>query len=1348
MRYLKGLQMAKAKIPKIVSDYIDEYFSNGTFNASISGAESAWRGFELQTLYVCLRMLEDKSGNLTYMPETVEDLLIIDSTAASASIELVQVKSSNSINGLSLSAIIPKKNGKKLPDEDSFFGHVRFFLERDFDVSMKLVVFGKLGNELHGYSNNDTKYRESVLEKIKKQYGEDVEACARKSFVVEAVSEEQTRARVNKAIKSFLEVAARPEMLINAINARVRYASRFREAITLEDLRRMVQDVGEDIVSFSGYESQYGRTLFSLAKRFSNQLPSSELAAYQQGISATPEHIASGFDVIRSRWMDSISDAFLNNDIVLVAGASGQGKSTLCYRFLYERTSVFDGYLISGLHTQEEARDVCACLLRIAERSDGALTYVYIDGAEEVPWIWMAEQISERSCGKIKLLVSIREESMNWFNGVVKHFDYLVINIGLSRDEAEEIYASYKNAAFPSFKESWLSFGERGPLMEYIASLSSGTSLQSRLSEQVSAFCQNAPSDSWVYALYLVSLLGSEGISVETAELKEVSSCDNIIGFIETLQNEHFVKVFENGTIAPIHPYRSKILVGLLDDVILEKQDKIKADVVRCASRRAATVLVHTCIDFKDVAGQAYALVPAAHESWDALAEIIKYALWADTRNLYIDCAQIRTPFIERGLCSWLVFAAGGGISGTFGATDNGFLSDLMAKSMGNEGRELFTLAAECNVDYAATRSFLHQIDFAVLPVPGDSAALTSAGFVLTQLAVQGISMNKASSYAAKFVSLLDVETAPLESLLDFVMGASMCGCVIKKDVLDTLMNRINCECGVVWSSIDNGSVNLLQVPEGSSQDLNDELVAALAMYRKLLPGAETYAGRQIGLDAFLHTENLPLFSKCIPAKNLPIYWCNVPDRMFISMCNVDDSPDSWDELANYLREIFSLFLEVADGLSRAIDKCFEKGLFVTIKKSLVEKINKLAERTAFARVSVPKEMLDCTGFCEFGSPVDPRQTRKADEKAVPGNSHEDGMLKVTFRVVNAISNFTKFYAGPLFKFKDGESAKTTSDIRFAIFNLAEIVNGCNGAQMELGSLYSSRIVPENTNEEAALLCCLYNKCLVGDLKAEQGVRYSQKQRARRILHGDELLRDAMVKRGFKVKSLAVGYSLSFFAEFTESFEEAYRSEAINIFGSFGSDDALVEYFLLPKVLGEVSVDYLFGGYYFGSVSYPSFQLLGLHGDDRSVLASPKRNLARAEQLGIGISSVLEAYSAAKSLSVLCSQCAEVNSAILKVAGDSELSGNVGYVEWRKSISSSLEDASSILKQHIGFIFSKIGESCDELVSSIDDVVRQVPSIADASNISEILDELMSMLITLDPAEFVFDENDSVASNC
>lgn len=47
---------------------------------------------------------------------------------------------------------------------------------------------------------------------------------------------------------------------------------------------------------------------------------------YREGISARPEHIRKRLDVIRNKWIEQVEINFEKSNIVLIRGASGQGK--------------------------------------------------------------------------------------------------------------------------------------------------------------------------------------------------------------------------------------------------------------------------------------------------------------------------------------------------------------------------------------------------------------------------------------------------------------------------------------------------------------------------------------------------------------------------------------------------------------------------------------------------------------------------------------------------------------------------------------------------------------------------------------------------------------------------------------------------------------------------------------------------------------------------------------------------------------------------------------------------------------------------------------------------------------
>jgi ABC-type transport system involved in cytochrome bd biosynthesis fused ATPase/permease subunit len=57
---------------------------------------------------------------------------------------------------------------------------------------------------------------------------------------------------------------------------------------------------------------------------------------FYQGVSAKYEHILANADVFRPNKIREIEAKFKECSIVIIHGASGQGKSTLAYRYLRE----------------------------------------------------------------------------------------------------------------------------------------------------------------------------------------------------------------------------------------------------------------------------------------------------------------------------------------------------------------------------------------------------------------------------------------------------------------------------------------------------------------------------------------------------------------------------------------------------------------------------------------------------------------------------------------------------------------------------------------------------------------------------------------------------------------------------------------------------------------------------------------------------------------------------------------------------------------------------------------------------------------------------------------------------
>ncbi len=137
--------MTREPITKKLQSALDDFYSSGF--RSIIGAGNAWRGFELQALYICGRVA-DRNETATYLPENVEDLLVVFGGGTDKEhMEFVQVKSSK-VGSLNLSDLNPKGFGDDLSKDDSFLGHLYASWNLGFDATARIVVFGSIGPEM------------------------------------------------------------------------------------------------------------------------------------------------------------------------------------------------------------------------------------------------------------------------------------------------------------------------------------------------------------------------------------------------------------------------------------------------------------------------------------------------------------------------------------------------------------------------------------------------------------------------------------------------------------------------------------------------------------------------------------------------------------------------------------------------------------------------------------------------------------------------------------------------------------------------------------------------------------------------------------------------------------------------------------------------------------------------------------------------------------------------------------------------------------------------------------------------------------------------------------------------
>ncbi|MFZ2539494.1 MAG: hypothetical protein WAX04_11420 [Oscillospiraceae bacterium] len=288
------------------------------------GAKAAWKGFSSQTTYIAHRLMS-LGEDYDFYPEKVEDLMI---KKTNSSIELVQIK--NLSSDLTLSSFSPKET-------DSFFRRALKCKKNNEKVILQVISFGSIGQELQGLIDKDEIQTQSVRNKLLRyQYSLDEVEWILGNLSIMQVDEENLKKEIFKKLEQKIETMAAPQLAFDTLICYVSDLSRYAKYTSKEKWDTRIDDFIKDISSINGLCAQYGRTIIKLTD-YRTQKTDDELSKeYKVGINAHPQHIRNGLDIVRGEWINKIQGCFKNNNIVILKGASGQGKSSLAYRYLID----------------------------------------------------------------------------------------------------------------------------------------------------------------------------------------------------------------------------------------------------------------------------------------------------------------------------------------------------------------------------------------------------------------------------------------------------------------------------------------------------------------------------------------------------------------------------------------------------------------------------------------------------------------------------------------------------------------------------------------------------------------------------------------------------------------------------------------------------------------------------------------------------------------------------------------------------------------------------------------------------------------------------------------------------
>lgn len=501
------------------------------------------RGYRTQFLYTLYRIISpNNSGKEVFRPEGIEDLdILVDDNV----VESIQVKNHKSgllgyahLSSNAHTTSFFSRGIKTLRKYPQAKLKVFSFNDVDDDLSQKTLLSSKLKHDKYTrFSSNDIN---SLLNAF------EVKIRTENSLYEEIV------AILKQRFPSF-----NPENEIKLLTQWIYNAAEEGKLLTYSGL----VDVREQYVTFNNQQasvlSEYGLTVIKL-EQVTGISQDNIKEEFYNGVSARLYHIQAGLDIIREQKLLQIKNAFTNSNVVILHGQSGQGKSTLAYRYINDYCPF--AYEIKNSNDGNISR-VIATLSALAKDLPWKIV-LYLDVIpSNTEWVQVVKEFANYE--NVQCIITIRQEDWNQKKNevITNNSTISEIEVTLIKEEAYNIYEAIKSDnrnSFPlPFEDVWKKEGKQGSLLEFIYFLNHGHSLKSRIAEQVEKITDKSR-DLLAY-IALGNHLGGHINKNSLSDLTNMSVLE-VERLVKNWNKEYFV-INEDSEFSDIHPIRTKLIV-------------------------------------------------------------------------------------------------------------------------------------------------------------------------------------------------------------------------------------------------------------------------------------------------------------------------------------------------------------------------------------------------------------------------------------------------------------------------------------------------------------------------------------------------------------------------------------------------------------------------------------------------------------------------------------------------------------------------------------------------------------------------------------------------------------------
>lgn len=899
------------------------------------GAQAAWKGFTSQTFYIANRLINDEDG-YEYYPEDIEDLIIKNNGIV---IEAVQVKNIDS--DLSLSNLASSKTSQ---NGDGFFRRM-CNLHNQYPSFDKITVacFGSIGPELLNLREKREEAVKNVKKKLIEKHGLKLEEAdwLVDALSLESVSLEDLKQNMYTQISSYVPAMPAPHIAENQLIYYISKLSYDKGFITKKIWKNSIHEIGVSISAIDGFYKEYNKSLVRLTELQLNMHDEQIKKEYLQGVSAEPTHIRLNLDLLRPYWLEKIQSAIYDGGVAVVKGVSGQGKSTLCYRYLIDNFPEENVFCVRKISNEDQALNLVTALDGLGKHNENLIIYIDVKPGE-TQWAFLLQELQSRGM-RIPVLISIRDEDYNSTPMNGKSIKYEIIKLELSIEEAHKIYNLLINGkpstVYRTFEDIWKSFGEQGPLIEFIYLLTNEKTLKNRIEEQIKALISEKIDDEWIDVLGIVSYAGRLGCSVNSREIKRVTNCSNMVAAIKRLEDEYLIRVSaDRNKIEALHPVRAQIIYDVLCSITFFSDKDIFFRIFSCISSENIQLVLldyfsRNQYDVEDV----YRISQMTFSDWLSYASTIKSMIWLDCKCYVGNNIDYIFALTLKYGDGWQCLIP---IDFTGFLQDDDFLIDRvkeflnidkskLQEEIDNSKQALTSLV----LDYENTDIFLSNSKYPTC-LPDDDNQRSSFGYSLFWIAKRGMMVKLPHSDSEIVQAVCD---GSLQSSADAIRG--LFEQVLLEDsyrkAAETIKQKIISEMRVIYFTVTEEDVCCKFIPPILTSVNEDNVkvdnqywrIKMLNILQQIYPNIEYIDIELVGVN-LLEEFGIPVMDNKIHIhkSNRIISWISEINSMIRVRIEFALRPSTWPQYVSKIDEIRKCIVNLSESLIKIIDDVYKKG--------------------------------------------------------------------------------------------------------------------------------------------------------------------------------------------------------------------------------------------------------------------------------------------------------------------------------------------------------------------------------------------------------------------------------------